>query len=217
MLAAPRAGPMLESHRRSDRSLRAGVQPGLRDADAHRRPIAVAGHRQLAAGCEQRQVCCLPADLGASLAPRRDVDGDEPVVGVAQRAEIEIEWSAVVVQHHICPRRQRRDAGRVRGNGRSLATVVGVVRVAARPPSRGLHQHHVSAELSQQVAREPAALVSQIQHSIRTKHPAPRSVDRAAATVPPLCGSDTTFAEPVGSMSCERRPPGSAGPAATRV
>ena len=173
VLAAAAAGTMLQRHGRRDGGLRAGMQPGLGNADAHRRAVAVAGHRQLAAGGEQRQIRGAPADFRAGLAPRCDVHCDELRIGLSQRIQIDVEWRRVVVEHYV---RGGCQSGHLIGVGRchgALAAVVGVMRVSPWPTARRFHHHHIGAELGQQVAREPAALVCQIQHPIRTKHPAP--------------------------------------------
>ena len=191
MLANAIADGAEKRHQRPDSSFRSAVQPGLRDGEAKRRAVVVAGHEHRSGGGVEGQVAGGPVGLRAGLPERRYGNDHERRIDGAQRVIAQPQAVEVAGVKGL-----EEDVGRA-GEGEQLFTPLagfevkgdralvpvdppprqaGVrpllavcerTGVTERRPARRLHHDHVRTKVAENLAADQRPVVSQVQHSIR--------------------------------------------------
>ena len=190
MLANAIADRAEKRHQRPDSSFRSAVQPRLRDGEAERRTVVVAGHEHRARGGVERQVTGCPVGLRSGLSERRDGDDHERRIAgaegrIAQPQAIEVPGVKGLEQDigragegkelfaPFSGFEVKRDRALVpvdppprQAGVRPLLAVCERTGVTERRPARRLHHDHVRAQVAKNLAAEQGPVVGKVQHSI---------------------------------------------------
>ena len=191
MLANAIADGAEKRHQRPDSSFRSAVQPRLRDGEAKRCAVVVAGHEHRSGGGVEGQVAGGPVGLRAGLPERRYGNDHERRIDGAQRGIAQPQAVEVAGVKGL-----EEDVGRA-GEGEQLFTPLAgfevkgdcalvpvdspprqagvrpLLAVCERPglakrcASQRLHHDHVRTKVAKNLSAEQGPVVGKVQHSIR--------------------------------------------------
>ena len=200
VLAEARAGALVVCNQRGDGGVGAGVEIGLRDAEAHRGTIVVAGEDERTACGEDHQIAVGVAGFRAVLAERGDRDVDHAgidareIVGaealLRQPAGVERFDHEVRIAGEVQEKIPTGGAGYVEGDA-ALVTGVGpphqrVLRrglivgerapAARRGAAGGFNRDHVGTEIAEELAAQESTPGGEIEDAVGAEHRRRRGV-----------------------------------------